>query len=1294
LEIPDAAKEDAEADESNAADVGVGSLAPPTETSEPQVSGSESTSRVINMMRESFERAHDMDRTIGYTAPGLMQESRVEASLYYSMAGRTVNSTELEEHVESAPTAISIKTGMASFCSTYGTVDERNRQMREMFESRELDNMYAIVIPSAGGKSELAQRLGIIDVDSCIGGTMQNKIFDLRGEELSRGDKANWVYHNRMFYYWTSRTLRRLPKQAETQFVLVHTVEMAYGIGLRPILVARPEQRLHEATLRQRRYNNAQQLARANWRILGEQAVKELPIFEYQSFSELFTKVYSVVGRWREIPCPHRYGPVSDVPFFKGYSKDVPEWIMQLNKPTSKTALDAIRIVESYYKEGHIPDVCFAAWQQEYWASPSVEVAGSVSITEWIMLFADVDSELAQFGPKYTSEEMTQMLQDAETDWFVVYPFEKGANERVSNMSVRSIVREFQSEILEDSSIIDIMRFQAGSSHLQVCAILWYVLGVLGQDQFKWLREAVLKSGLLCLSSAEGGPKTPFVTQNKRAHELIRRTRTFGGVKLKTLEEYAVALYTNILRSRMPGKPDLAAEMIGRTTVRDKKLAYDLETGWSNETYMRYLKDALREYYAALGQRVMERGVRHKSFSEFWKSRYTWAKSGGIGVHHEDKSLSSAIIEFFTNVTGGDRLMENKRTYFERDGLFERFVDFCERHIGFNRSKVVTKYESGKLRLLLPGSIYHYVLFSFIMNLVDGLDTFGTTVGGKGSDDSIALLDRMLKAKLEKFMYDYEDFNAQHTIEEMQCWAEAMWEELAAASDSVDGLVFAMASSIEAFEKSEIILEHNDITEEDMRKLIVEQKATVVELSDEKGRSVNVERWREMAPGWTIVILTESGLFSGWRITADMNNALRSAQSAVAERSKRELSIGSQHKTASQGIATVDEIGTGDDAESHLDGIVSSMLHLAVKEKTGYVAQREKQMHSYNQGEFTRMTTDENGVFASICRLLGNFVAGNWISEAEATPEGRLTASYDVVSKLERAGLSEQTAVRLRKCLLRHWGRFKDTNDEWVSINPVIMHSSKSQNGMGVPDANGVMYTLTRSLEAKETLKDSHKFVQHTSMSRDQAEKVAMEVKDSTGGEIELEIGKATLKMANQSYSKTLEKALVLAPEHVALLEKYYNQNVGTDNIMAYAYSTRVDVEATKQQLRAYLEWANNGNVLSKYTKQMRKFAYLKEYDGCLKSSATGEKISFIDMLDPVVREVEKIVGDEVGLFNVPFGKGIPEPVATSIKEYVLDSIDTVIHAPDSSSTIHGIRRDFCGLVNAYKSQFPRICGG
>jgi hypothetical protein len=954
----------------------------------------------------------------------------------------------------------------------------------------------------------MARELNCIDIDD-IGGTRadMHHLIHARRRLVFESENA-WEEHNRK---WTSIIREVLTKMwfDTPQVVFLHTEEHALKIGARPIIALLPNKKIHRVALQDRGSVLAVKLGEDNWEVVKRRTLT-CPLIEFDEWWEVEAYSTTAVFSVCEIPKPFKY--LDDTIEIErdaecwplGYDLNCPDWVLRGKIRT----IDDIVEVNSLFEKGMVPRACLEYYEQMLCGMPSTRGVVRLAQVSWMNLIDEYTVHL----PKPQAYDF-RLVDDYEK----FFPYESNMARNRRNIGLRAFMREGGYSNWHELN--EILNYHIGDNQNYVTSLMIYVIGVIPRMR-KPVQEAIMRSKILCLPGEE------FKKYAKKAHDLIRQTGQIFGIPI-TPEERSMTLYWHVLFGRQLYEIDEDVEVEKRQKKLEGEKKALLEGVWTWDNYLKLLNEGIEDAYSRMRAKVNINAV--TNFMDFWKRRRQWAAKGSTVLHEGEKKY---VLKLVDHVHDEIERRHNKKSLFENEETLCDILWHIINEYGRNDTRQVPKWESAAERVLLPGNLYHYVVFSFVLQAFEYDMEVGNVRLNVMRDDDFAMFDIRMGERLKRFEYDFADFNSQHSKTEMKM----VISKLAECGVHSDELRWALGWMARSFDQ--MVIRNKDGSEHRI----------------------------------------ESGLYSGWRGTTWINSVLNHAYIYVVRRCYEQ-------------IRGCDDVwfyeGCGDDVDMMTRTATDWVLLYSVCCQVGLKAQEVKQLFG-ERGEFLRITYEAGKGYGSICRLLGNYVSGNWEGEG-ADMSQNLIAAITNIDILERRGLDPTVCRILYRCAIKHWGRIKEMG-EWKQVSPFVIHGMAEQGGMGIPDWQGRVWRLKEPVPKIEG-SDIYIKLPAVSATKDYADEINKELQRYG---MEFKIDQAGLeKMAEDSYE-------------VQRIRETFGEKFNAEEWKKFWFfeteiEERVDVLSTETApaLSAdFLAWVNAGARAQYYDEYKRYLQYsaLKDY--------------------------------------------------------------------------------------------------
>jgi len=836
------------------------------------------------------------------------------------------------------------------------------------------ENLFAFIMPAGHGKTTLAYKYGFVDVDQLIDSKTHNDLVAIRAAMLGGFD--GWSGHNKRWYGTMNKTLDMLDYSMPV-IILVHTEEAAREIGAMPIGALRLERDAFERNIRDRD-DMGKHFSRMNYESMQTSGFVTNR-FTCRTNQDLEAQMLAILN-FSDFPvaCPLKY---SDQHWNESYAPTVDSWILK-GERTGDPSVD-INYLRLLHDKGDVPKECVDYYVRH--SGVPTQFDFGVTMFEWSTLFGEISAHINDHQDFNVGEDMLE-----------VFPPQGPKDVARANVTVRHLVQTF--DVFSHIDAYEVAARHVGEPQIFVSSILCAWKGILQKTSV----APFVKEWL-------GVSFNYWTKAMKDIHSYVRTSRYIMNTPIDESERQSL-MYMDLLVGRHEYIIDEMAEVHvrGGDTYSSKHLSYDpSKKMYTNRQYKDDFSAAIQEAYYRI--KSTPRKVNLESFHEFYQRRATWITKGGL-VHNTlppgMKTFVSKVLDPVNELVDEIRGRHNKKSLFEMNDLLDVVRGVSKEN--FNLTKTMIKYEvGGKDRTLLPGSLAHFIVFSYILVLAEKQDQIGSVRLNAASDGDIRYFDKKMSTGLYHVLYDWADFNEQHSAEEMVAVIKGLEDVMPQGHD------YSLFTGA-----------------------IIEGMFNMG-LEDRDGHVHKL--WR--------------GLYSGWRGTTWVNTVLNFCYVSVGLKNLERLS----------GMSVVLMVDHGgDDLDLMLSQPSVMPMFLQIMDDMLFKANRWKQMFGI-RSEFFRNTISGARVYASPTRAISSFVAGDWEGAGRATVRERVVSLLDQIGKLRRRGVSNELCQGLTISCISHWCKVKD-GEEWVNLPPEIIHGCEDQNGLGVPDKNGDVWVLSQDV--------------------------------------------------------------------------------------------------------------------------------------------------------------------------------------------------------------------------------------
>nr|AJD14830.1 RNA-dependent RNA polymerase [Betachrysovirus botryosphaeriae] len=871
-------------------------------------------------------------------------------------------------------------------------------------------DMVSIVLPSCCGKSTLCSRYSGLDLDDIVADSSDydmdaelDEMLAMREAGLIHGDKHQLIKQNELMLTRARRFFATVSPDSNLKVVYCHTAEMAEALGLRvlavyslPDEVVAASQRMREAdvVVRGATMRLMREQREANWHYARRHDLEHV---EVRAYSTLVHSVGEVLSRARVLQ----------------YTEQARDYIaMAFNQPKEAELLNrSLAILRSRSQLPWLKAVAARQLQLSLGASAPCEAHHEHNHPMWARIVHAVASAVVEPALAYVPE------WDEDT-WRDQYPLGPG-NAQFAMCNISDWVRMGGAAMADPDSWVWFKQICAhrGSRYERVLCHLVFgdVVAYVVRPEHK---ELLNRLPLGSLSDVD------FAIMAKEIHNNVRVGLNYLGVALAP-SDLAYFTYFDCLAGRLMGEEDIEAEIADRTRLQKAKIFFE-DGRWSQSAFDTRLGEAIQTAYdevsANIGKVLVEMSDQVETFEAFLKNRRRWVKPGSAtGSPKADVYLRVPgdrieQLEELTTEISGMTVLVLKRVRLNKSAVFEfpEFVDMVkqalEDYVPNSFTKYFFKKEPSKVksRALFPGHLIHYIMVSHILYLVE---KGGPIRNSRIMADSTAQREdhwfwRESQDWCVHLMLDYANFNETHAIKHMQ--------------QTILGT-------------KAIFAKHNRLSA-DLRKSI--------EWVSESFEKIAIEHEGDL------VIFTH-GLLSGWRNTSFTNSILNRAYLSV---------LGQQVEMLVGFHPFLNYQSGGDDVAAEGRTLYETAVTLRVGKVMGFEFKDIKQLIGYRYREFFRLFVSEDGVYGSLCRMLGSALSGQWsnsILPKFVDPVAKLSSVIEVARKAGRRSRSASFMEKMALCAFEKWA-----TDGELRFADHIVHGTRETGGLGIPNVYGDVYEL------------------------------------------------------------------------------------------------------------------------------------------------------------------------------------------------------------------------------------------
>lgn len=834
-------------------------------------------------------------------------------------------------------------------------------------------NLFAFVLPAGHGKTHYAAKYGFIDVDTLIEAKDHNRLTEMRFAVMA--GQSTWSTHNAEFYRLLNKTLDLVDYSAPV-IILLHHEEAALELGAVILGGFRLNKINHELNIRNRSADD-RYFSTANYLAWGSmvKTPNKIDGLDNKNLERLILKTLCVNNL--PVAAPNTFEVNNSV----YYKQQCPSWILEGTKPQGRP-VDLGELVELYERK-IIPRQAVDYYVHGGYTATGMDFG--ITMNDWAPLLARVAAASSEF------EEF-----NANGNLMEIFPPREVKESTRSNVTLRRLDETFG--ILDHEDVYTLCGHHVGEPHVFVSGIVSAWKGLLAETGVAHIIAPWFKVNYEKWSKIM-----------KDLHTFIRASKYFMNTPITEGERQRL-MYLDLLVGRASYIINEMSEVDkrGGDTHESEHLSYDpVLQLYTRDQYKLDFDKAVKRAYSRMKYSKQPR-LNVRSFRDFFARRKTWLTKGSLVYNHIPVDKRKTVVQAIDSVNATLIEIEsrhNKQSLFEEMDLSE-FLRYAGEAKDFNVTKTMVKFETGrKDRTLLPGSLTHFLVMTYVLELAERLEQVGSVRLNGMADEDFRMYDKKMVTGLFHVLYDWADFNEQHSADEMAAVITELDNVVQAPADYTY-FVQAIASSMY-----------------DMK------------LQDRDGNRHSLV----------------SGLYSGWRGTTWINSVLNFCYVDVA--------MASFFRIYGYDPVVYMDHG-GDDIDNAVDSAVSMPRFMAVMDNMLFNANVWKQMFSY-RSEFFRNTITSSRAYASPTRALASFCAGDWEGSGNLTVRERVTNILDQTGKMCRRGVPHDFANGLALCALTHWCKIK-REDSWVNMPKEVIHGREEDGGLGVPDWDGSVWELDK----------------------------------------------------------------------------------------------------------------------------------------------------------------------------------------------------------------------------------------
>lgn len=913
----------------------------------------------------------------------------------------------------SYPTPTRFKKVVFTSLNSFGVLDSRDcgfgfsrlncltySDMESQFQSALVPGLYAIVIPSGGGKSSMAEKFFQLDVDLVLPEHVENRFKNLRVEthrmiQDEKSTQVSWRRHNLMWVVNLRLSLEKYNFLVDPKVIFLHSPETAMQIGAKIIGIFLPTESLHKRWMRDR-IPEAIDIGNVNRRLIA----KAVGVGGYKTFDnedDLVRLCAHVIGdNLGYVP-----GVVPNLNWTAGtalLSANKVDVTLNPRIRMEQPSEEDVDAIVNLCKLGRLPWWHLAIWSSRHRMDIIPDGGHKVNTYPWLHLSYSISDALAD-KEICSIKTINEMIANNQ-DWFAIYPYMDSATRSQGNVTLRALLKHLPADDFDNYAKL-LMASHIGAHHAFMVSILVYYLGVVKHMRPE-LRNLVIKTRVLEV------PEENWVSIHNEVHKLVRTYQAFFGIDL-TDGEYTRLQYTACLYGRRNYALDPGSEILKRRAPRLLTKVSIGRIGHNQEEYIHDFRTGVELAYGRLGTK--KTSLAWYDINDFFEKRYQWAASGSITNLPENMKHLKDMVDVIQYTKDGIIHLSkdvNKKMVMEKLSSPSELAYYILSNWGYNQTGLAAKpNEPAKKRVLMPGSFIHYVAMSYILGMVERTGDVGGVRIGNPEDNALSHFDMRLGQGTYNFMLDFADHNAQHSSIEMGIIISVLEDKFAARSNSnqfkcfVDWIVHSFFN---------MKIRDGPITHDVM-----------------------------------------SGLYTGWRGTTWINSVACQAYVYVGMCAVRRR----------YGATTCRYFeGAGDDVMMRFDSALDALRFYDCMADVGYDMQSVKQLLSHSKTEFLRVIGTGDGIRCCINRVMPSFISGD-LERSSPTVLDRVGGAYATTRMLKRRGLSSDVVKVLYDAYMDKWLRVKIA-DDYVDIDRCFIHGRLEMGGNEIPDSDERVWSLDR----------------------------------------------------------------------------------------------------------------------------------------------------------------------------------------------------------------------------------------
>jgi len=537
-----------------------------------------------------------------------------------------------------------------------------------------------------------------------------------------------------------------------------------------------------------------------------------------------------------------------------------------------------------------------------------------------------------------------------------------------------------------------------------------------------------------------------YIAVTKELHDVVRLTRDLWCPALGLREhctDYQDGMYTHLFAGRFYFDEIASSEEIAARTmpVRAQKV-YMRHNGWTEDNFYDVVAKEIQETVGPfVGGKLRTRNWHVEDVISHLQSVGT---SGSASVMRKVK-LTVDDQDYRLDAPTKTAWLASLTTKKIRQVLMDKAEI---------RTKSVDKYESGKLRLLLPGPLNQWLIESLVLmggeKAVYKADS-EIAIQLEGMEELISYTDRLNRCASDytKVNSDFKDHNILHQYKTMQM----LWLAYAEQMDP-GGKYERFSWGSEDF---------TTFCGKACRWLAASLHSAWAKGNFSDDKFVQLVR----------------GLWSGWRSTTFINTLFNKFYAKCVETSF-EQAYGCK--------PILKQSLVGDDMEGVAQSEWHALRYLELLDVSGFDAVASKQLVTCDRSEFLRLMYSEGEIRGSLARAISGFTSADSQSSPLQSGPDTANAFYEAMATLRRRGAVGVSAWE--NTVLQYWGRivyYVGKKKKVVDMPRTLARTSSSYGGLGlcdttcrpvegsvVPQKSAVEYSLMKYIRQLPNIVSTH----------------------------------------------------------------------------------------------------------------------------------------------------------------------------------------------------------------------------